>query len=305
MGKLERMMASGSANIAESMGVGVTRGKPAEALTSSAPARWQGVSKSKSAVEIPLDKIGRDPSQPREEFDPEALQRLADSLKARGLLQPIRVRWDEASGRYLVVAGERRWRASAMAGLATITAIVADEPADAGELLADQLVENCLREDLKPIEQARAYRRLMDLRGWSGNRLAQELAIAQGTVSRALSLLDLPRGLRDRVEQGALSPSVAHEVAKLDDPSAQVEVAEAAISGKMTREAVRSAVREAGEGRKASRRGAPARIRREFRLEDGSSVVVTVPAGSGESAVVAALDSARKLAARRRRDEAA
>ena len=131
------------------------------------------MAKSKDAVEIPLDKIVPDPDQPREEFDPEALERLAESLKTRGQLQPIRVRWDEAQGKYVIICGERRWRAARMAGLATMSCVVSEGPIDAGELLALQLIENCLREDLRPIEQARAFKSLMDRNGWSGNQARQ------------------------------------------------------------------------------------------------------------------------------------
>lgn len=308
MGKLDRMLAAGGANIAESMGVGVTRGDAPAVATATAPARWQGVAKSKSAVEIPLDKIARDPTQPREEFDPEPLDRLADSLMSRGLLQPIRVRWDEDASKYLIVAGERRWRAARMAGLATLTAIVDDELTDPGERLAAQLVENCLREDLKPIEQAKAYRRLMDLHGWSGIRLAGELALSQGTVSRALSLLNLPEAVRNHVDGGRLAPSLAHEVAKLASPRAQAEVAAKAVAGKLNRQGVREAVHEAAQ-HEAPKTSKPAtRLRREFRLGGDAVVSVAVPAEGGDDAILDALDAARDefvAEIRKRRSDAA
>ena len=124
MGKLDELMKAG-ANIDESMGAGVTRGPgSAPPTTSATPARWQGVSKSKNAVEVPVDKLQPDPDQPREDFDPEALDRLAESMKARGQLQPIRVRWDEGRGAYVIVCGERRWRAAVKAGMATMSTVV-------------------------------------------------------------------------------------------------------------------------------------------------------------------------------------
>jgi ParB family transcriptional regulator, chromosome partitioning protein len=246
MSKRDDLLRSAAAHIDESVG---TSDLPAAVATSAVPTQWQGVVKSKSAVEIPLEKIGRDPTQPREEFNPEALARLAESLRTRGLLQPIRVRWDEGLGQYVLIAGERRWRAAGMAGLKTMTAIVVEGELDPGERLAIQLVKNCLREDLKPIEQARAYKRLMDLHGWSGNQLAKELAIAQGTISRALSLLDLPVAVQEQVEQGVLSPSAAHEVAKLDSPETQVEVAERVARERLTRDQVAEAVRAKKSGR--------------------------------------------------------
>ena len=163
------------------------------------------MAKSKNAIEVPLDKIVPDPDQPREEFEPESLERLAESLKTRGQLQPIRVRWDEAQGKYVLICGERRWRAARIAGIATMSCVVSEGPIDAGELLALQLVENCLREDLRPIEQAKAFKSLMDRNGWSGNQAAKALGIAQPTVVRALALLDLPEPVQDQVEQGTLA----------------------------------------------------------------------------------------------------
>src|SRR4051794_21833237 len=124
MGKADDLLRAAGGNIAESTArretalLGVMNGSPLS------PARMDGVARSKAALEIPVDKIDRDPGQPREEFDEEALSRLAESIRARGLLQPVRVRWSEERGRYVLIAGERRWRAAGMAGLPTITCIV-------------------------------------------------------------------------------------------------------------------------------------------------------------------------------------
>src|SRR5262245_53546305 len=123
MGKLDNLLKSGGANIAESMGAGLERAEKAVS-TSNTPARWQGVAKSKNAIEVPLEKIVPDPAQPREEFDPVALERLAESLQARGQLQPIRVRWDDVRGKYVLICGERRWRAATIAGIATMSCVV-------------------------------------------------------------------------------------------------------------------------------------------------------------------------------------
>ncbi len=206
MGKFDELMKAG-ANIDESMGVGVTSGPASAPLaTSTAPARWQGVSKNKNAVEVPVDKIGPDPDQPREEFDPEALDRLAASLKARGQLQPIRVRWDEGKGVYVIICGERRWRAAMKAGMATMSAVVVEGEIPPAELLAMQLVENCLREDLKPVEQAKAFRTLMDRNGWSTRQLAAELAVAQTNIVRALGCSTCQSRSRSRWTEGTSQP---------------------------------------------------------------------------------------------------
>lgn len=260
MGKLDNLLKDGGANIAESMGAGHDRDeKPVQ--TSTTPARWQGVTKSKNAVEVPLDKIVRDPHQPREEFEQASLERLAESLKTRGQLQPIRVRWDEAQGNYVLICGERRWRAARIAGLATMSCVVSEGPVDASELLALQLIENCLREDLRPIEQAKAFKTLMDRNGWSGNQAAKALGIAQPTIVRALALLDLPETVQDRVEQGDLAPGTAYEIGKVQDPGVQEKLAERVISEGLNRtetiEAVRSVARKTpssvGKGRGGGR----------------------------------------------------
>src|SRR3954468_16847570 len=113
MGKLDELKRGAGSNVAESTGAGVSRRPLAEGV--SLPiggARFKDLTKSKSAFEVPVDKIVPDPKQPRKIFTPEELQDLSDSIRARGLLQPIRVRWDEEREKYVIVAGERRWRAS-------------------------------------------------------------------------------------------------------------------------------------------------------------------------------------------------
>ena len=269
-GKLDDLLKSGGANIAESMGAGVERATRAT-QTSTTPARWQGVAKSKNAIEVPLDKIVPDPDQPREEFEPESLERLAESLKTRGQLQPIRVRWDEAQGKYVLICGERRWRAARIAGMATMSCVVSEGPIDAGELLALQLVENCLREDLRPIEQARAFKTLMDRNGWSGNQAAKALGIAQPTVVRALALLELPEPVQDQVEQGTSPPATAYEIGKVHDPERSSRKSPTAWSRRASaapRRSRPSASRRSGRPRSSGRAGGravPGRCRRHGR----------------------------------------
>ena len=117
--KLDQLRHLGGRNVAESTGASRADGLPPGLdLTQSAgmPARLVGLAKEKGAARIPLERIERDPEQPRSEFDEESLARLAESLQARGQLQPIRVRWDEGRGVYVILLGERRWRAARMAG---------------------------------------------------------------------------------------------------------------------------------------------------------------------------------------------
>ena len=249
------------------------------------PARWRGVERSRDAALIPVDMIDRDPTQPRQEFDEDELARLAESLKTRGQLQPIRVRWDEGRGVYVVLVGERRWRAARLAGLERLSCVVHEAPLDGEERLVVQLVENALRSDLKPVEQARAYRRLMDARGYSTRDLAAELHVAQTSVVRALALLELPAGVQDRVEAGALAPTVAAELAKIDGDLIS-EVAEAVVSEGLKR----SEVTELVQAVKA-RRPAPARKPEPVTLDLGDC---TVTVRWKKPSAVSALQALRK-----------
>jgi ParB family transcriptional regulator, chromosome partitioning protein len=300
MGKLDDLMHAAGSNAAESMGRAprpAMHGASPAAGAPTVPERMRGVARAKAAAEIPVERIGPDPDQPRDDFDAEALGRLAESLRTRGQLQPIRVRWDEAAARYVIVCGERRWRAARMAGLATVTAIIADEPIGPGDLLALQLVENALREDLKPIEQARAFKALMDRNGWSTRQVAAELAITQSNVVRALALLDLPASVRDQVEQGTLPPATAYEVSKLADPETQAKVAARVVAEGMSRADTVAAVRRASgasskpKGRGATKGKARKVTSRTFRVA-GSKLTIENRRGLDVPAIVAALRAA-------------
>lgn len=274
----DRFRAELGGNIAESMGKAgpavAGAGGPLPGVAPRVPGRYDGVTRPREALTIPVDLLRPDPDQPRKEFDPEELAMLAESLKTRGQLQPIRVRWaavaDEGRGGWLIVSGERRWRAAAIAGLGHLQAIEAKGEPDPDDVLEDQLVENAVRSDLKPIEQAHAYRALIDRRGYSGRQLAERLAISHASVQRALALLELPSSVQDQVEQGGISPATAFEVSKLDDPGDQAELARAVVEQKLTRSEVAAAVQAV-----RSRRPAPA-ARPEPATFDLGDLVVTV-----------------------------
>jgi ParB family chromosome partitioning protein len=235
-----------------------------------------------------VEKLHRDPNQPREEFDAEALGRLAESIRTRGQLQPIRVRWDEGRGGYVIIAGERRWRAAKMAGLATMSAVVVEGEIPPGELLAIQLVENCLREDLRPVEQARAYRALIDQNGWSIRQLASELALDHSAVAKTLKLLDLPAPVQEMVEAGELPTWTAFEVAKAP-PEVQEEIGRKAVAEGLTASETADVVRATrpkGKGRDT--RKVTARVFRCGRYK----VTVECPRGVDDAGVLAALSEA-------------
>jgi ParB family transcriptional regulator, chromosome partitioning protein len=295
MGKLDDLRRTAIGNIDESMGANrsVVHGAPSPPPRA-VPGRMQGLTRSKDAAEIAVDRIAPDPDQPREEFDEEALSRLAESMKAKGQLQPIRVRWDEPRGTYILVCGERRWRAAKMAGLATLSCVISEAPADAGELLALQLVENALREDLRPLEQAKAYRTLIERNGWSARHVARELAIAHPNVVRALALLDLPESVQEKVEQGALPPATAYEVSKIEDPARQAEIAARAVDQNLSRAEVVEAVRRTGASGKAKGRGPgrPTKVTSRTVRLPGGKVTVDLRKGSGLDAIAGLLREA-------------
>ena len=162
-----------------------------------------GTKRLNNAKTIDVEHIEADP-QYREEFNEEKLQNLASSIAKHGQLQPIRVRWDAERGAYVIIAGERRWRASKLAGLKTIDCIVAEGQLSEAEILREQILENAIREDLKPTEQGKAFQALMRQEGWNGKQLAEELHISPSTVSRALGLLKLPQDIQAKVDRGVL-----------------------------------------------------------------------------------------------------
>lgn len=227
------------------------------------------------ACQLRLDRIVPDPKQPRTEFDPDALARLADSLKQRGQLQPIRVRWDDATDRYIVIVGERRFRAAKLAGLPTITCVVTMDEVSPQDLLEDQLVENALREDLKPIEQARAYRTLLTARGLTRRQLADRLQIGHASITRALALLELPAPIQDDVEAGKIAPNTAYELSKVDNPGAQATLAREAAVGRLRRDELKELAGESKKGRGASKPPRP----KVFRTPSGRVTVEPKAAG--------------------------
>ena len=169
---------------------------------------------------VPVDRLRPNPAQPRKTFDRAALQELADSIDQRGVLQPILVQ-ETSPDDFLIVAGERRYRAAQRAGLATVPVIVGQFSAD--EMLEIALIENIQRADLNPIEEASAYAELSARRGWTQDQLAKHLGKSRPAVANALRLLKLPRATRDAVAAGSLSSGHARALLGLENPE-QVEV---------------------------------------------------------------------------------
>jgi len=155
---------------------------------------------------VPLHKVEPNPLQPRREFDPEALQALADSITAHGMIQPLTVR-ELPGGYYQIIAGERRWRAARMAGLQEIPVLVVE--ADDRKVMELALVENLQREDLNPMEEAQGYRSLMEDYGLTQAETAERVGKSRPAVANALRLLSLSEDLAELVRNGTLSPGHA------------------------------------------------------------------------------------------------
>ena len=171
-----------------------------------------------SVQKIALDKIIPNRFQPRRVFDEEKLQELAQSIKEHGLTQPIVVVYDAGLDKYEIVVGERRFRASQLAGLAEIDAIVHKALTDQ-QMCALALIENIQREDLNPIETALGYRNLMNKFNISQTDLAQYCGKSKGAVSNSLRLLELPQHMQDALQDGTITEGHGKALLMLSDPA--------------------------------------------------------------------------------------
>jgi ParB family transcriptional regulator, chromosome partitioning protein len=171
-------------------------------------------------VDVPVDHVEPNPQQPRKAFEPGALDELAASIKATGVIQPIVVR-RHGTG-WQLIAGERRWRAARHAGLERIPAVVRE--ATDGEALELALVENLLREDLNPMEEAEAYRRLLDEFGWTQEELGQRIRKDRSSVANCLRLLKLPALVQDDLRSGRLTMGHARALLSLTSPTEQLKL---------------------------------------------------------------------------------
>ena len=172
---------------------------------------------------LPLQKVEPNPNQPRKLFDEEQLQALADSIAEHGLLQPLAVR-DIGEGFYQIIAGERRWRASRMAGLTEVPVVVVD--ADDRTVMELALVENLQRQDLNPMEEAEGYRVLMEDFGLTQEQAAQRVGKSRPAVANALRLLALPSEVQEYVVDGTLSAGHARAVLSLPNERLQKAAAQ-------------------------------------------------------------------------------
>jgi len=202
--------------------------------------------------EVAVELIRPNPAQPRKRFDEAGLTALADSLSERGVLQPVLVR-PRPGGTYELVAGERRWRAAKLAGLETMPALVQHRDDDAS--LEAALVENMAREDLNPVEAARAVAALVEELGVTREEVGRRVGRSRVAISNLLRLLDLPDEALERVADGSLSEGHGRALLLADDHLDRRRLARAAVEGGWSVRVLEQNARESNAGPRAARQG--------------------------------------------------
>jgi len=266
-------------NVDESMGVRHVDLKPQ--LSPIAAARDIGRTPLRNFGSLKVDQVVADPNQPRSEFDEQEIQQFASSIRNTGQLHPIRVRWDDDVEKWIIVTGERRHRATIAAGLTEIDCYFQDGDVTESEILEQQLVENLMREDLKPLDEARGYEALMECNGWTGKQVAESLRVSPSKVSRALALLDLPGDVQARINSGEILRTSAYELSKLDNTAVQRDLAQQAAAGDLTqRQTSKSVNKRRGKSKRPSNK-----VSLKFDCSHGVEISVRVPRNSNYHAV--------------------
>jgi ParB family chromosome partitioning protein len=202
--------------------------------------------------EVDLESIVPGPKQPRSHFDEASLQSLADSIRAHGIVQPLLVR--RRDGGYELIAGERRWRAAKLAGISRVPVVVKEVPDD--NLLEIALIENIQRENLNPIEEAQAYKKLIETVGLTQESLASRVGRDRSYITNYLRLLRLPDDVQQLVKEGRLSTGHARTLLALDHVDLQRRIARQIIDGGLSVRVTEQLVQKASE-EKPARRSAP------------------------------------------------
>ena len=201
-------------------------GRGLDALISEANAE----SGSKPETTLPIEKIRRNPNQPRKNFDETALAELADSIKQNGVLQPILVRKRDTY--YEIVAGERRYQACKLAGVKELPVVIRE--IDDSEVFQLALIENLQRADLSPLEEARGYRQLLDSKGITQEALAQILSKSRSAIANTMRLMDLPLEVQDMMEQGLLTAGHARAILAVPTEEGRIKLAERVVKENLT-----------------------------------------------------------------------
>src|SRR5215203_1420304 len=218
-------------------------GRGLSALIPDSPAAAPAAAPAERSLDVDSDLLRPNKFQPRTQMDDARIEDLARSIKANGIIQPIIVR--KVDQGYEIIAGERRWRASQMAGLLKVPVVVRDIPEE--RLLAVALIENVQREDLNPIEEATAYRRLTDEYNMTQDQISDAVGKDRSTVSNVMRLLKLPREVRENVGAGALSMGHARALLSLPDEAAQLQVSREVVSRNLSVRETEGIVKKAVE----------------------------------------------------------
>ncbi len=198
-------------------------------------------------TKVPVDKIRPNHLQPRRHFEPEALTELATSIKQHGLAQPIVVSYDLATRSYELIAGERRWRATQLAGLKEIDVVIR-EPRDEKHRMALTLIENLQRADLNPIEVALGYLRLMKEFGINQTALAEEVGKSKATISNTLRLLELSEEIQKALQYGQVTEGHGRALLTITDPNLRHAVFQKLIANKLSVRETEALAREMEAG---------------------------------------------------------
>ena len=196
--------------------------------------------KKDGVIGVEMSLIDTNPNQPRKNFDANAIKELAQSIKEYGVIQPIILKPN--NGRYIIVAGERRFRASKVAGLKQIPAVIRDYTAQEVQEIA--LLENIQREDLNPIETAKGMKELLTNYGWTQEFLADKLGKSRPVVANYIRLLNLCPEVIAMIESGKLSAGHARSLVVVEDPEVQLRLAKLAVTKKITVRDMEKAVKE-------------------------------------------------------------
>jgi ParB family chromosome partitioning protein len=226
-------------------------------------------------LHLPVEAIHPNPRQPRRRFEPEATAGLAASIRSQGVLQPVVVR-PRAEGGYEVIAGERRWRAAREAGVPTLPAVV--RQADDRDTLLIGLVENVAREDLSPIEEARAYATLIDEFELSLGDVAERVGRSKSSVSNRLRLLELPDDVLWMVARGELTEGHARAVLAVPDHDARRRLAQRIVRDGLSVRAAERAAQQGGAARRPRRSPRTVDPALAARVRDAAERVTGLPA---------------------------
>jgi ParB family transcriptional regulator, chromosome partitioning protein len=194
-------------------------------------------------ISIPLQQLVPDPAQPRTAMSAAVLESLAESIRTRGQLLPLRVRPADGDGKHIIISGHRRFAALVKLGAATAECVIVEEASDEAAVLAEQLAENLLREDLNPLDEADGYRRYIALRNITAAKAAEELHVPAARISRALALLSLPEDVRNLVRAGRVPKETAYYLSRLPEGEEQQRLFVKAAAGELGRDEAARAVR--------------------------------------------------------------